>query len=38
MANSAPSFRLEELAKANGLLHESAHEALSDVRATIAPQ
>ena len=31
-----PSFRLEELAKANGLLHESAHDALSDVRATIA--
>ncbi len=31
-----PSFRLEDLAKANGLLHESAHDALSDVRATIA--
>ena len=31
-----PSFKLEELAKANGLLHESAHDALSDVRATIA--
>ena len=36
MVNGAPSFRLEELAKANGLVHESAHEALSDVRATIA--
>jgi exodeoxyribonuclease-1 len=31
-----PSFRLEHLAAANGLLHESAHEAQSDVRATIA--
>ncbi|MGZ8358590.1 MAG: exodeoxyribonuclease I [Telluria sp.] len=31
-----PSFRLEDLARANGLLHESAHDALSDVRATIA--
>ncbi len=31
-----PSFRLEDLAKANGLLHDSAHDALSDVRATIA--
>ncbi|MYN08918.1 exodeoxyribonuclease I [Pseudoduganella aquatica] len=30
-----PSFRLEHLAAANGLLHESAHDALSDVRATI---
>ncbi|MDQ2820004.1 MAG: exodeoxyribonuclease I [Pseudomonadota bacterium] len=30
------SFKLEHLAKANGLLHESAHDALSDVRATIA--
>lgn len=28
--------RLELLTKANGLLHESAHDALSDVRATIA--
>ncbi len=32
----APSFKLEDLARANGLLHESAHDALSDVRATIA--
>ena len=31
-----PSFKLERLAAANGLLHESAHDALSDVRATIA--
>lgn len=30
-----PSFRLEDLAKANGLIHESAHDALSDVQATI---
>ena len=29
------SFKLEDLAKANGILHESAHDALSDVRATI---
>lgn len=31
-----PSFRLEDLSKANGLLHEAAHDALSDVRATVA--
>jgi len=31
-----PSFRLEQLTKANGILHESAHDALSDVHATIA--
>ena len=31
-----PSFTLGDLARANGLLHESAHDALSDVRATIA--
>jgi exodeoxyribonuclease-1 len=31
-----PSFKLEKLSAANGLLHESAHDALSDVRATIA--
>jgi len=31
-----PSFKLEDLARANGLLHEAAHDALSDVRATIA--
>ena len=31
-----PSFRLEELTAANGLEHSSAHDALSDVYATIA--
>ncbi|HEY9054923.1 MAG TPA: exodeoxyribonuclease I [Rectinemataceae bacterium] len=31
-----PLFKLEALAKANGLDHESAHDALSDIRATIA--
>ena len=31
-----PSFKLEDLAKANGLMHDAAHDALSDVRATIA--
>jgi len=31
-----PSFKLEDLAAANGIGHESAHDALSDVRATIA--
>jgi exodeoxyribonuclease-1 len=31
-----PSFRLEHLTRANGLVHEAAHDALSDVRATIA--
>ncbi|MBI5256723.1 MAG: exodeoxyribonuclease I [Burkholderiales bacterium] len=30
------SFKLEHLSRANGLLHEAAHDALSDVRATIA--
>ena len=30
-----PSFRLEDLARANGLVHAAAHDALSDVRATI---
>ncbi len=30
------SFKLERLSRANGLLHEAAHDALSDVRATIA--
>ncbi|MCT8173275.1 exodeoxyribonuclease I [Variovorax sp. CY25R-8] len=34
--DGSASFKLEDLAKANGLLHESAHDALSDVRATIA--
>lgn len=31
-----PSFRLEDIAAANGIGHESAHDALSDVRATIS--
>ncbi len=31
-----PSFRLELLTKANGIAHAAAHDALSDVRATIA--
>ena len=30
------SFKLEQLSSANGLAHASAHDALSDVRATIA--
>lgn len=34
--DGAPSFKLEDLAAANGLQHESAHDALSDVYATIA--
>ena len=31
-----PSFKLEHLTAANGLAHSAAHDALSDVRATIA--
>jgi exodeoxyribonuclease-1 len=31
-----PSFRLEHLTAANGVEHASAHDALSDVRATVA--
>ena len=31
-----PSFRLEDLTAANGISHEAAHDALSDVHATIA--
>ena len=31
-----PSFKLEHLTQANGITHEAAHDALSDVRATIA--
>lgn len=34
--DGSPSFRLEELTAANGLVHEAAHDALSDVYATIA--
>ncbi|MGD9772874.1 exodeoxyribonuclease I [Diaphorobacter sp.] len=36
VVDGKPSFRLEHLSKANGLAHEAAHDALSDVRATIA--
>ena len=35
-ADGTHSFKLEHLARANGLAHEAAHDALSDVRATIA--
>lgn len=35
-ADGKPSFKLTDLSAANGLLHESAHDALSDVHATIA--
>ena len=31
-----PSFKLEHLTAANGIAHEAAHDALSDVRATLA--
>ncbi len=34
--DGSPSFKLEHLTAANGLSHESAHDALSDVLATIA--
>ncbi len=34
--DGSPSFKLEHLSKANGLAHDAAHDALSDVRATIA--
>lgn len=34
--DGSPSFKLEELTKANGLSHEKAHDAMSDVYATIA--
>ena len=33
--SGATSFKLERLSEANGLLHEAAHDALSDVKATI---
>ena len=35
-ADGKPSFRLEQLTEANGISHEAAHDALSDVHATIA--
>ncbi|PMR76252.1 exodeoxyribonuclease I [Billgrantia endophytica] len=34
--DGAPSFRLEDLTAANGIVHEGAHDAVADVRATIA--
>lgn len=34
--NGTPSFKLEALTAANGIAHESAHDAVSDVKATIA--
>ena len=34
--DGSPSFKLEELTKANGIAHEAAHDAMSDVLATIA--
>lgn len=34
--DGSPSFRLEELTAANDIAHEAAHDALSDVTATIA--
>ncbi len=35
-ADGTPSFRLEDLTRANGIEHGQAHDALADVRATIA--
>ncbi|MDP2791130.1 MAG: exodeoxyribonuclease I [Rectinemataceae bacterium] len=35
-AEGKPIFKLEVLAKANGLVHDAAHDALSDIRATIS--
>ncbi len=34
--DGAPSFRLDRLTAANGIAHREAHDALADVRATIA--
>ncbi len=34
--DGSPSFKLEDLARVNGLWHDKAHDALSDVQATIA--
>jgi exodeoxyribonuclease-1 len=36
LEDGRPSFRLEYLTAANGIVHEAAHDALSDVRATIS--
>ncbi len=35
-ADGKPRFKLEMLSSANGITHEAAHDAVSDVRATIA--
>ena len=35
-SDGRPSFKLEHLTVANGIAHEAAHDALSDVRATVA--
>ncbi len=35
-ADGKPRFKLEMLTQANGIAHEAAHDAVSDVRATIA--
>lgn len=35
-ADGKPSFRLEDLTRANGIQHTAAHDALSDVHATLA--
>jgi exodeoxyribonuclease-1 len=35
-ADGTPSFKLEDLTRANAISHHSAHDALSDVHATIA--
>ncbi|MDS1309498.1 exodeoxyribonuclease I [Marinobacter xiaoshiensis] len=34
--DGSPSFKLEELTVANGIIHEAAHDAMSDVEATLA--
>ncbi len=34
-SDGKPLFKLEELSKTNGIIHENAHDALSDVEATI---
>ncbi len=34
--NGVPNFKLENLTKVNGIAHENAHDAMSDVYATIA--
>ena len=34
--DGSPSFKLQDLTRANGIAHDAAHDALSDVRATLA--